>query len=236
MFDAILFDLDGTLLDIDMNHFLPKYFGQMIQLAADKGLEHQGLPERVYRSTEAMLVNKDPRLTNREIFERDFWLDDVFPRHMFLPFFEEFYETRFDKLQAYAKPLPCTQGIISKVFGLGTKVVIATNSVFPDKAILKRLNWAGVGGFDYSLVTSYEVMHFTKPHPEYYEEILEVLGLRPERCLMVGNDVGEDMVAGRIGMKTFLVQDRLINDKQLPIEVDWMGTQTALLEFLNGLA
>lgn len=235
MFDAVLFDLDGTLLDIDMNYFLQKYFGQMINMAREMGLHHHGLAERVYRSTGAMLTNKDPLYTNREVFESDFFADDIYPRQEFEPFFDEFYDTGFDRLQGYTRPMPSTRDIVQRTFDLGCKVVIATNSVFPDKAIIKRLNWAGAGGFKYHLVTSYEVMHYTKPHREYYQEIVDCLGVKPERCLMVGNDVGEDMVAAKLGMKTFLVQDRLINEHDLPIEADWQGSQSDLLEFLNKL-
>ena len=30
MFKAVLFDLDGTLLDIDMEYFIPQYFRKMV--------------------------------------------------------------------------------------------------------------------------------------------------------------------------------------------------------------
>lgn len=42
---------------------------------------------------------------------------------------------------------------------------------------------------------------------EYYREICEKIKVRPEYCLMVGNDPVNDMVAGEIGMKTFLVNN-----------------------------
>ena len=42
--------------------------------------------------------------------------------------------------------------------------------------------------------------------------MLEKLGKDPETCLMVGNDVDEDMIPARsLGMKTFLLTDCLIN-------------------------
>lgn len=34
---------------------------------------------------------------------------------------------------------------------------------------------------------------------------------------MIGNDVGEDMVAEQLGMKTFLLTDCLINQQGLPV-------------------
>ena len=41
--------------------------------------------------------------------------------------------------------------------------------------------------------------------------------LSPEQCLMVGNDVGEDMVAEVLGMQVFLLTDCMINKQNVDI-------------------
>ena len=52
MFKAVLFDLDGTLLDIDMQRFLPHYFRQMVLMANSEGVaDGHRLVEQVYKST-----------------------------------------------------------------------------------------------------------------------------------------------------------------------------------------
>ena len=66
-----------------------------------------------------------------------------------------------------------------------------------------------------------ERMHFCKPNPAYYQEILELLGAKAEECLMIGNDVEEDMVAATLGIKTRLVTDLLISRDQLQIEPNY---------------
>ena len=49
MFKAILFDLDGTLLNIDMQQFIPKYFKKMALMASKEGIPDAGqLVEQVY--------------------------------------------------------------------------------------------------------------------------------------------------------------------------------------------
>jgi FMN phosphatase YigB (HAD superfamily) len=70
-----------------------------------------------------------------------------------------------------------------------------------------RLAWAGVDDLPYSLVTGIENSSFCKPQPEFYREISRKIGMEPERCLMVGNDPLNDMIAGAIGMKTYLATD-----------------------------
>ena len=88
---------------------------------------------------------------------------------------------------------------------------------------------------DFELITTYEDCRFCKPNPAYFQEILTELGLRPEECLMVGNDVEEDLVIRSLGVKTFLVTDTLENKKGLPVETDYRGTLEELLEFVKEL-
>ena len=54
-------------------------------------------------------------------------------------------------------------------------------------------------------------------------------------CLMVGNDTGEDLVAAAVGMKTFLVEDRLIDRGRGHFPPDWRGRLPDLFAFLAGL-
>ncbi len=101
--------------------------------------------------------------------------------------------------------------MVSACVGQGWKIVLATNPVFPEVAIRERMRWCGIVDFEWLFVTTLEDMHFCKPHIQYYQEIVDYLGLDPERCVMIGNDVQEDMVAGKLGMKTVLVEDYCID-------------------------
>ena len=48
-------------------------------------------------------------------------------------------------------------------------------------------------------------MHFCKPNPEYFTEVLAHLGRDPEMCMMIGNDPAKDIPAGRVGITTFFI-------------------------------
>jgi len=186
----------------------------------------------VWKSTEIMIGNRNPRMTNEEVFMRDFFSASDFPEKETKAFFDEFYERSFPTLKDLCSPFPRVVDLMGKVFSKPVKVVIATNAVFPVLAIQHRLNWAGIGHFPYNLITSYEKMHFCKPHLEYYQEISEMIGVHPSDCLMVGNDKGEDLPAGLIGMKTYLVEDGLI-DKGVDMVPDWRGSLIQLEKFLD---
>lgn len=235
MFEAVLFDLDGTLLNIDMDFFLQHYFKKMALMAPDYGLKDgQRLIAQVWKSTEFMIANRDPYLRNEDAFMSDFFAAGDFPEKNTREFFDDFYDKAFPLLKNLCQGHPLVPGLVESAFAKSLQVIIATNAVFPIKAIQHRLDWAGIGHFPYDLITSYEVMHFCKPHPEYYQEISEMIGVPPEKCLMVGNDREEDLTAASVGMKTYLVEDGLI-DRGSNLKPDWQGTLSQLAAFLARL-
>lgn len=233
MFEAVLFDLDGTLLQIDMEIFLQHYFRKMAELANMLGYgEGKGLVKQVWDSTEVMIADKNPAVTNEKAFMLHFYQNWPYPPEEFNQFFDRYYSVCFPLLHKYCQPFPGIPEMMDYIMKKNIKVVIATNPVFPYAALQNRIEWAGLGHHQFELVTSYELMHFCKPHTEYYEEIAEKIGVRPEKCLMVGNDTGEDLPAGRIGMKTFLVEDMLI-DKGSGDDPDWRGKIPDLIDFIK---
>ena len=85
------------------------------------------------------------------------------------------------------------------------------------------------------MITTYEKCTYCKPNPEYFRGILEEFRLDPAECLMVGNDVGEDLSIRTLGVKTYLVTDTMENKKNLPIESEYTGALSDLLEFIETL-
>ena len=233
MFKAVLFDLDGTLLNVDMMVFLPQYFKIMAAMAGEKGYpDGRELIEQINLSTRKMIEDNDPNTTNEQVFNQDFYNHWPYSPQEFSRFFAYFYQEGFPLLSEYCLPFAGVRDMMAGVMAQGWKVVIATNPVFPRTAIEQRLEWAGLGEFRFDLLTSYEVMHFCKPNLNYYLEIADIIGTYPKDCLMVGNDVGEDIVAGRLGMKTFLAEDMLI-DSGNGFMPDWRGTLQDLYTFFH---
>ena len=72
-----------------------------------------------------------------------------------------------------------------------------------------------------------------KSNPSYYLEITSRLNVAPEECLMVGNDVTEDMAAKSAGMEVFLLTDCLINREGKDIAQYRHGDFDRLLGFLR---
>ncbi len=225
---AILFDLDGTLIPANTEEFIKDY---MVSLADYVGnyFPRELFMKSLLVSTEAMVRSIDGRLTNQEVFMKDFLDRTQFKIEEILPIFDEFYVTQFPLLEKHVQPTDLSRAIIETALDQGRRIVIATNPLFPKTAVVERLRWVNIDDFEYELITSYENSRFSKPHIQYYREILDKLEIAPEDTIMVGNDMQEDMVAGELGVRTYLVQDYLLNrsDKQ-QYRVDQLGSFEAL--------
>lgn len=228
----ILFDLDGTLLPMDQEKFTKAYFSGLTEYFAPLGYEPKALLDGVLQGTVAMVKNDGGR-TNEEVFWDTF--AGRFGERVFADRkeFDKFYETRFDDFRAACGYNPAAGKTVKKLKGAGYTVVLATNPVFPMTAQKKRLHWAGADESDFALITSYENSRACKPNVRYYEEILQKLGASASDCIMVGNDVTEDMVAEKLGIKVFLLTDCLINRENKDISVYPHGGFGQLGEFLE---
>ncbi len=234
MTKAILFDLDGTLLPMDYEAFLSGYFRYLCENLAPHGYQPKPLIEAVWAGTTAMIRN-DGSKTNETVFWDRFaallgerCLADK-------PLFELFYQNEFQKVEAYCRRAPEAAQVVARAREKGVRTILATNPIFPAVATQSRMRWAGLSPADFELYTTYENIGYSKPNPAYYREILRRTGLAADECLMVGNDVDEDMVAGEVGMRVFLLTDCLINKMGKDISSYPQGNFADLLACVENL-
>jgi HAD superfamily hydrolase (TIGR01549 family) len=207
MIKAVLFDLDDTLLGNDMDLFLPNYFA-LLGKHAEKYLDRDRFLRELMAGTQAMIASTDTAVSNRDVFWQTFQERTGLDGKELEPFFEQFYRNEFPKLAATTEKRPSAVPLVQACLDKGVKVVVATNPLFPAIAVEERLAWAGVPVTDYAydLVTTYENMHFTKPAPAYYREILAKIECAPETAVMVGDDWKNDIIpAAEIGLFTYWI-------------------------------
>ncbi len=210
MIRAILLDLDNTLLENDMEQFVPAYLGALGEFMAAH-YPPEPFIRHLLRATDAMVANNGSERTNQEVFDAAFFPAIGRTRQEMEPLFAEFYATRFPALRSLTGKVPVARPLVEWLFRQGFQVAIATNPLFPRTAIEQRLAWAGVPveEFPYHFVASYEVMHATKPHPAFFTEIARALGREAEECIMVGDDWKMDIRPARAaGMRVYWIADR----------------------------
>ena len=211
MIDTVLFDLDGTLLPMDQDEFVHAYMSLLAKKLADHGYDPRHLVTAVWAGTRAMVENTGEK-TNEEVFWADFCRTFGEDARKDEPLFEEFYATDFGHARKVCGFEPAAGEIVDMLKERGVRVALATNPLFPVIATRQRIRWAGLNPEDFSLITTYENSRRCKPNPDYYRDVLAALGVKPEGCIMVGNDVDEDILPARqLGMKTFLLTPSLLN-------------------------
>ena len=230
--DAVLFDLDGTLLPMDQTRFAEQYFGLLAQKLSAYGYEPQRLIRSVWEGSAAMVRNRGEQ-TNEAVF----WavLRGIYGERVMedLLVFEQYYHEEFEQARQSCGLQPLSAEVVRLARQKGCRVVLATNPIFPAVATEARIRWAGLEPEAFDYITTYENSSHCKPDPAYYRDVAEHIRISPESCLMVGNDVAEDMAAQSIGMRVFLVTDCLINRENRDIQAYPNGNFSKLKEWME---
>ena len=226
-YEALLVDLDGTLIGLDLERFIPAYIEAIAQYFSGR-LPKEQFSAHLLDSTSRMLRCKDALKSNEAVFFADFSRRVEMDRAALDPLLEKFYRDEFPRLRSWSKARPQAQDVLEAARQKGVKLVLATQPIFPLVAAKERLSWGGLSAPGFDLITSLENMHFCKPHPEYYLEIARLIGVAPERCLMAGNDTLEDMNAAKAGMTTFLVEGEIIDRGEEALPSDYRGSLSDL--------
>lgn len=234
MITTILFDLDGTLLPMEQETFARSYIMGLTAAGQSAGYSPMLLSAAIVSGTAAMVKN-DGRITNEEVF----WdtLESIYGRNIRqdIHLFDKFYETDFQKIQTVCGFAPEVPPLIRHIRSLGYRCGLATNPIFPAVATKSRIRWAGLSEEDFQLITTYENSRHCKPNPDYYRDVMAALGIAPANCLMVGNDVTEDMIARELGMEVFLLTDCLINRENRDVSPYPRGGFAELRQFIDDL-
>ena len=180
--DAVLFDLDGTLIDS-----APDLGAAADQMRTDRGL--LSLPLSQYRP----MVGAGARGMIAIAFA-------VTPEDAgFEALKEEFLANYEQRLTRHTRVFDGVAELIERIGRAGLKWGVVTNKAARFTVPLTRA--MPLFGTAQTIISG-DTMPHAKPHPDPLFEAARQLDLPPERCVYVGDDV-RDMIAGRAaGMST----------------------------------
>ncbi|MBN1200286.1 MAG: HAD-IA family hydrolase [Anaerolineae bacterium] len=227
MIKVVLLDLDDTLLDNPTQPFIEQYMGLLVTTLREQlGLDQIG--RAMMAATQAVLSSCDPIKTNRDTFYEAFLPSLTVERDAFDRVVDTFYRAVYPQVQAVTTRRPDARPLVDWLIAQEYAVVVATNPFMPRTAVEQRLAWAGVpvDEVPFKLVTTLDNMRFTKPHPQYFEEILARIGLQADEAIMVGDDWQNDIIpAWRAGLNTFWITgDDARPDPAQTIQPDGYGS------------
>jgi HAD superfamily hydrolase (TIGR01509 family) len=212
-FDAVLFDLDGTLIDSEplgmrglgmvlarYGHTMPADFGQRVigRRAYDNAtmmIEHFALPHTV----EELIAEK--RTLINTLIENE------------------------------VEAMPGAGAILRELRGRGVRTAVATSSSRPYlRMILAKFGWTEL--FD-ATVTGEEVAH-GKPAPDIFLRAAELLDVPPARCLVV-EDAPHGVAAGiASGATTLAIPNSVTAPLQFPAGARRITALATILDLLDG--
>jgi len=231
---AALFDLDGTLIDVDMQQFVPTYLCRLAgRLAAYAD------PQRTVRTLHAAVMSMLDGTSGECSLEE--LLRTMLAEQLQLDWpdyqagLAAFCREDLDELRPMVKPHPLARALVHSCLARGWRVALATNPIFPRAVIEARIAWGGLADLPFQPVTSYETSRHCKPQAGFFNDLLAELDLEPPACLMVGNDTLHDLAAARLGLPTCLLTTWRIDRPGSGLSADWEGPHDALLELLQEL-
>lgn len=234
---TLLLDLDDTLLHNHIDEFLPAYLKLLSGELAPYAPPDVMVPQ-LLSATRKMAENLRPDCTLKLVFDAAFYPALGLSVEGLQGFFERFYEEKFPRLQSLTRPKPEAVLLVQTAFERGYHVAIATNPLFPRRAIEHRLAWAGlpVDQYPFELVSTYETFHFSKPNPAYYAEILGRLNWPEGGILMVGDDWKRDIRgASQLGLTTYWLQNGREPDEDEIRAATGYGKLADLLDWIDNL-
>lgn len=210
---TLLLDLDDTLLESNMNAFIPVYFQKLAGFLANH-VSPETLVKYLMIGTRQMMANEQPDRTLQEAFDVHFYTTLGVDRESIHPMINQFYDEVFPTLRGLTHPRSGAIELVEWAFERGYRVAIATNPLFPQKAIYHRLHWAGLPPekYPFDVISSYEGFHFTKPNLTYFAEVLARMGWPVGPVVVVGDDPELDIIpAQRLGLATYWIERPVVD-------------------------
>ena len=184
--DAVLFDLDGTLLDTIAD----------LHAAANRMLDELGRPQRSLDEVRRFVGKGIPKLVERcladpDLSESDFARAvDVFQRH--------YRETN----GRHSRPYPSVVETLAGLHARGLPMGVVTNKALDFTEPL--LSDAGLADYFGAVVCGDTLAH-KKPAPDMLVHACELLGVPVARSLMVGDSANDAQCARAAGCPVLLM-------------------------------
>ena len=207
MIKAVLLDMDNTLL-----HNPDRAFSDAFRAALARRFAHlaggDSLREGLRHAMNRLGGKRNMMRGNADVFCDALAEKLALRRGETARQLELFYAHDYGELRRCVGAAAGARVFVEEALRRNLIVAIATNPLYPESAIVERLAWAGLADLipDFRFITHSENMHFIKPQPAYYAELLGRVGVEPDEALMLGDSPVNDIAPARaIGLHARLI-------------------------------
>ena len=226
MIQAILFDIEGTLTNVDAANFMRNYLGILAPRFAHL-LSPDKFSKQLLKSLEIAKNEPKPGQTNMQTFYDDFSKATSQSFQTLRPIFEQFYESDFPTLRCLIQAIPQGVKVVEYAIQQGFLTAVASNPLMPLSAMREQVRWAGLTPEHFKVIPSLDYFHYCKPHLGFFREVAESLGVKPDSCLLVSEHV-DDIICRELGMKLFLV-----GTLEAEVQTDYAGQLDDLFRLIS---
>jgi FMN phosphatase YigB (HAD superfamily) len=227
-FEALLFDLDGTLINFDWNRFVKEYLASASKFFEDLIPDKEKFYKQLLKSTQFMEKNDDGSTTTLEDFYIDFCPNFEVDSEKIKERFYQFYKTGFDEIEPLISRVKGAELLLKELKQEfpDVKIILATHPIYPEIVIKRRMEWGGISEEFFDHITHGENSYYCKENKNYWMEISRKFDFQPEKSLVIGNDISKDMIAKKFGFRTFLVETTIENEDKMTVDIepDFRGT------------
>ena len=133
MIKAVFFDLDGTLLPMELDIFMKAYLGSLAKALAPIGYDPDRLVKSILSGSYAMVKN-DGSMSNEDVFWNCFNTSYGIDGRKDEKYFYDFYVNEFDKIHKVCGYNPHSSQVVKSIKNMGIRMILATNPLFPSIA------------------------------------------------------------------------------------------------------
>lgn len=227
---AIMFDLDNTLLRNDGDQFLEEFSSELARYL-DPKVPYQRFMEAIMAAGAAMIADQHPDRTNEEVLITTLADLVAVDRDWLFQRYRAFVQGDLGRIGLPWGRIHASRPTVEWALASGYKIVVATSPIYPPGPIMERLRRADLDLEPWDLITTADQMHSVKPHASYYLEAARLIGVDPRRCVMVGDDLYQDMSAARAGFSCYLV-----SEQPMPTWQGARGSLNELPQFVRSLS
>ncbi len=203
MIKVALLDLDNTLIQNDDISFA-RAFLEKLEAFGQAHLGKNGLSAGFRAGLKRLQIARPPDETISGAIIFGISNNCDIPAEVVEQGLRTFYTELYPALSIYCTPQQGAEELIHLLKEQGYRIAIATNPIYPLSAVQMRLR-AGNLPIHYDFITHADNMHYAKPNPAYYAELIARLGVEPDEAVMIGDRLDNDIQAAQaINIRGFL--------------------------------
>jgi FMN phosphatase YigB (HAD superfamily) len=196
----ILVDYDGTLIKTKEEDFTKLYLSSLSKWSK---IDLSFLSRTILKITKDLITNQNGEDTIYNQFMEKLVESSDKKREEWESIFTEYYEKEFINLKDH---IIINTLLVEKLKKSKNEIIFASNPLFPEIAVKKRLEFANMRFKDFIFVATMENSRWLKPNPLFFTNIIKEIKSKPENCIMIG-DTAFDKSCEKIGIKFIHVEN-----------------------------